>query len=384
MKKEVLFGDDLGRGYAGAIQAGPFIFLSASDGFRDPKTFQIMTTVAGNYDIQCRNTYDQLQAMMTKAGGDPTSIVRIDNFTQSQDWLPQRHDIWVEYFGERTFASTGVSTKMNGINMLTSTIMIPAPEETKEIVVPGTGVVAGVARAGAFLFVSGVRGNRDPYTQEPAPQETPDALKAQMRNTLMHVKNLLEQAGAGLEHVIRYEDYVRDINRASEANQVFKDVHGDPVNATTTTIGCILGMTGEMEVTALAVVPGEKTEVWRGPAGGDFPLAVKAGGFIFCSGHQGHLDKDTGKVVQGLAGDIAGQANNVLDSIAAALGSFGGGLKDIVRLELYIRDIFSEAKFLSVLKQRFGGDVPTLTVVGAEPGGIGEVVATAIAVAPDG
>ena len=52
MKKEVLFGDDIGLGYAGAIQAGPFIFLSACDGFRDPKTLDVVPATAGNYDIQ--------------------------------------------------------------------------------------------------------------------------------------------------------------------------------------------------------------------------------------------------------------------------------------------------------------------------------------------
>lgn len=384
MKKEVLFGDDIGLGYAGAIQAGPFIFLSACDGFRDPKTLDIVPATAGNYDIQCRNTYDQFQTMMKKAGADPTSIVRIDNYTQSQDWLPQRHDIWVEYFGKNTFASTGVSSRMSGINMLTATIIIPAPGETREIVVPAMhNWVAGVAQAGPFLFVSGVRGNTDPYTKEPAPQETSGSLKLQMHNTLLHVQHLLEQAGAGLEHVIRFENYVRDINRESEATQVFKDMLGDSLQATTTTIGCVLGMTGEMEVTAVAVVPGEKTEVWQGPQSDDFPLAVKAGGFIFCSGHQGHLDKSNGQVIHGLAGDLSGQTNNALDSIDSALAHFNAGLKDIVRLELYVRDIYSESKFLSVLKERFKGDVPTLTVVGADPGGIGEVTLTAIAVDPN-
>lgn len=68
---------------------------------------------------------------------------------------------------------------------------------------------------------------------------------------------------------------------------------------------------------------------------GPYNQAVKAGGFLYCSG-QIPLDPATGKLVEG---DVAVQATRVLDNLKAVLEAGGASLADVVRCEVFLKDL---------------------------------------------
>jgi 2-iminobutanoate/2-iminopropanoate deaminase len=68
---------------------------------------------------------------------------------------------------------------------------------------------------------------------------------------------------------------------------------------------------------------------------GPYSQAVRAGGFVFCSG-QIALDPATMEVV---AGSVADQTRRVLQNLKAVLEKAGSGLNRIVKTTVFLRDM---------------------------------------------
>ena len=68
---------------------------------------------------------------------------------------------------------------------------------------------------------------------------------------------------------------------------------------------------------------------------GPYSQAVRAGGFVFCSG-QLALDPDTGQLVQG---DTKAQTNRALQNIRAVLEAAGSSLEKVVRTTVYLANM---------------------------------------------
>ena len=68
---------------------------------------------------------------------------------------------------------------------------------------------------------------------------------------------------------------------------------------------------------------------------GTYSQAVKAGGFLFCSG-QIPLDPGTGELV---SDDAAVQAERVLNNLAAVIETAGATLTDVVKTTIYLKDM---------------------------------------------
>jgi 2-iminobutanoate/2-iminopropanoate deaminase len=68
---------------------------------------------------------------------------------------------------------------------------------------------------------------------------------------------------------------------------------------------------------------------------GPYSQAVKAGGFVFCSG-QIPLDPATGKMVEGGIGE---QTERVLRNLEAVLAASGAALPDVVKTTVFLADL---------------------------------------------
>jgi 2-iminobutanoate/2-iminopropanoate deaminase len=68
---------------------------------------------------------------------------------------------------------------------------------------------------------------------------------------------------------------------------------------------------------------------------GPYSQAIKAGNLLFCSG-QIPLSPATGEVV---ATDIRGQAEQVMENIAAVLSAAGAGFDTVVKATIYLVDM---------------------------------------------
>lgn len=376
MKRRIVIRQHAGLG-AALVEAGPFLFTSGFDGYRDLQSSEIMPGLAGAAEAQCENSYGKLLSVLREVNLGPDAVVRLDHFTSSQDWLPQRSAIRARIFGRPAqLASTGVAARMTGINMLTTAAMATKTQQRKQVLVGGPethGVssIASAVQAGPFLFLSGVRGTINRRTGERIAEETPKAFPEQVRVCYESILNILAQCGATPDCLLRLDSYVRDINRADEELAVRHDVLGD-VACAATTVGLPLGARGEVEINAVALAPerGRKID-FAGQRKADVP-SVSGGGWVLVS-------ECSGNDVNDLAGKTDRQIRHVLNTLDERLALAGSALDDVLRLDIYLRDIYQTPRLEEILREHLGSELPAIVLAGAELRNMSEVALNAIA-----
>jgi enamine deaminase RidA (YjgF/YER057c/UK114 family) len=389
-KKTILLDDELGRGFPAVVQCGPYLFVSGADGHRDLNTHQIVPELAGKPLEQSRNSYGRARQRLEQAGFGGDRAVWIQHFTSGQEWRLQRMALWPEYFGhiEHGLAvSFGAQARMSGLNMMTTVVMALTPdvERTSVVPPPTPGRASRVTMAGAFVYVIGVRGHDHPSTGAVAAEETAGAFDQQAENCLAWLDAHVQQAGARLEDYLRIDSAIRNINQAGTFQGLAARRFGGQRPYAGYVVGMPMGARLEQEVGGLAVAPGERKEVaWRQQEPNTVAEAVKAGGLIFASEIRGDVDRRTGRRVADLCGDREAQTRRAFERLEAGLGRFEASLGDVLRLDVFLRDIYFEDQFLHQARDVFGANAPTMTIVGADLQNGAEIELEAIAAAPDG
>jgi 2-iminobutanoate/2-iminopropanoate deaminase len=109
---------------------------------------------------------------------------------------------------------------------------------------------------------------------------------------------------------------------------------------------------------------------------GPYSQAVRAGGFLFCSG-QLPLDPSTGKMVDG---GIDAQTERVLKNLEAVLNVGGATLRSVVKTTVYLVDMGDFPAMNAVYGKFFPEDPParaTVQIVKLAAGAIVEIDAVA-------
>lgn len=92
---------------------------------------------------------------------------------------------------------------------------------------------------------------------------------------------------------------------------------------------------------------------------GPYSQAVRAGGFLFCSG-QLPLDPSTGKMVEG---GVEAQAERVLSNLEAVLIAGGATLRSVVKTTVYLVDMVDFPAMNAVYGKFFPEDPPARATV---------------------
>ena len=92
---------------------------------------------------------------------------------------------------------------------------------------------------------------------------------------------------------------------------------------------------------------------------GPYSQAVKAGGWVFCSG-QIPLDPATGEVV---GTDVAAQTEQVLANLRAVLEAAGSGFDRVVKTTVYLTDMAEFAAVNEVYARHLGASAPARATV---------------------
>lgn len=90
--------------------------------------------------------------------------------------------------------------------------------------------------------------------------------------------------------------------------------------------------------------------------------AIRAGGFIFCSGLLA-TDSETGKPARGTA---ASETRIVLENIKKVLETAGSSLDRIVKVTVFLSDLADFPSVTDVFREFFPKDPPARTTVGAQ------------------
>jgi 2-iminobutanoate/2-iminopropanoate deaminase len=94
---------------------------------------------------------------------------------------------------------------------------------------------------------------------------------------------------------------------------------------------------------------------------GPYSQAIRAGGFVFCSG-QIPLDPLTGEFV---AGGVAEQTEQVLRNLSAVLEAAGTGLERVVKTTVFLADMNDFAAMNEVYGRYFTDEPPARSTVEA-------------------
>lgn len=367
--------------FAAVTTAGDLAFVGGVEGRFAPGTNEFDRESFRDGVRQSRNAYEELVHRLEQAGLGARNVVRVENLTASQDFRLARMALWPEVFGRPTQAvSQGAQTKMRGQNMITATGVAFRDVDDIEVITPGPseGRAARITRAGSWYFVIGVRGETSLDTGEKALDDVPDPLAVQADFAYRNIEHHLAAAGLGRDNLVRYDCYLRDISQAMRHRDLRTRHFGGRMPVSSTVVGCALGGSTDMELSAIAVADGVPHDVVFYPGRVDLARTVRAGDFVFASGALGNRGVD-GKPVPEAFGDPERQLGIALDRIEASLNDFGAALPDVVRLDVFIRDAYWEGKARDLLAARFPDIVPATTFTGCElePSAEVEVTATA-------
>ncbi len=92
---------------------------------------------------------------------------------------------------------------------------------------------------------------------------------------------------------------------------------------------------------------------------GPYSQAVRAGGFLFCSG-QIPIDPATGRIE---ATDVEGQTRQVFANIEALLKAQGRSLSDVVKATVFLQDMTDFPRVNPLYAEAFGGHKPARSTV---------------------
>jgi 2-iminobutanoate/2-iminopropanoate deaminase len=95
------------------------------------------------------------------------------------------------------------------------------------------------------------------------------------------------------------------------------------------------------------------------PAVGPYSQAIKANGFIFCSG-QLPIDPATGSFVPG---GVAEQTEQVISNLRAVLGAAGSELAKIVKATVFLKDMNDFAAMNQVYSRHFPTGAPARSTI---------------------
>ena len=381
-RKVIAVADGPAEGFPGVVRAGPLLFVSGCEGHRDRTTGRILPELAAEAEAQCENAYGRIADLLARAGSSMDRVVRLDHFTSSQDWLARRQSVRGRIWGKPApLASTGVAAKMSGLNMLTASVIAVVDAADKQVLVDGPRYamenIAAAVRGGPFVFVSGIRGTVDPRSGDRVAEETPEAFRLQTDVSCQTVRSILGECELTPDALLRVDTFLRDGARASEAAAIHRRALGSAPVASTT-VALPLSARGEIEITALAAAKGVAKRVHAGAEGE--PVAVTAAGLVFVGECLG-LPGDRSAERSALAGDAPAQLERALGLLERALQRAGTTLADLVRIEVYVRDIYKSPSLAPLLRQRLRESPPTLIIAGAELDDCVEVKLNAIAVA---
>ena len=83
MAKQVLVADEKDRGFARAVRAGPFLFVSGMTGQWDLQTWEIDPRAEGDLAFQTRRIFEWAQQVLGKCGLTLDDVVSTTTFVRS-------------------------------------------------------------------------------------------------------------------------------------------------------------------------------------------------------------------------------------------------------------------------------------------------------------
>ncbi len=213
---------------------------------------------------------------------------------------------------------------------------------------------------GRTLYISGQLGL-------PGTGAAPADLKAQTRQAMEGVGNVLKAAGLGYEHLVKCQVYLADMDDYAAMNEAYASFFTDCVPARTTVQAAALPSGAGVEIGCIGYADLGGISVVRPPAGalpaplGPYSPAVWAGDTLYLSG-MGGQDPATKSVAESVGAQVSQTLSNIRTTLVAA----GLGFGDVVSTQAYLTRLDEAGQVLPAFAAEFeaAGNLPPRGLVG--------------------
>ncbi len=359
-----------------AVVAGDQVFLMGCTGLTlDGKGF----IGEGDPAAQAEQAMRNMQILLEEAGAQMEDICLINNFTTNRTDREQVYQVVARHLQGVNPVSTGLIVKDLAAPYIRFEIdawaVIPRDRQRGHqrfrvrnakggFAVPGMNLdCARVIRANDHLFFQGQTGMTLDGRSFVGAGDPAKQAEVAMQN----VRELLADAGAGIEDVCKITTYLTDPSHRQSIYPVLakhlQDVH--PA-ATSMVVKGLAQPEIDFEIDVFAMIPGATGHQRFGVDGPHFPSdlgcplskVVRAGEFAFLQGQNGLSLDGSGLTGEG---DPAAQADQAMRNVKELLAAAGGRMEDICKITPMVTDRASRAAVYPVLGRHLRGVHPTST-----------------------
>jgi enamine deaminase RidA (YjgF/YER057c/UK114 family) len=257
-----------------------------------------------------------------------------------------------------------------------------SPSSTRALSVTETGTgripLAGGIRAGDWVFVTGLLPRDLGDAARPLSGEPVAATQA--RSIWQGAAEILRQGGADVSRIVRCDQFFESWRDVPFFHQARRDACGAYIAPSTSILQPQTLVPGAAMMTDMVALASDGPAIEPiFPAGLDIPATssfvpvVKAGNFVFVAGFlaasgKGDLDgvAAEAKVPDGhlwKGNRIQLEATYLIrKKLVPALEGAGLGLQDVVKANVFLRDIEDAPAFNQVWREAFGGHVPATVI----------------------
>jgi enamine deaminase RidA (YjgF/YER057c/UK114 family) len=355
---------------------------------------------------QTRAILENLKRLCEATGTSLNRVLKAQVFLADLDDFFYFDEVWREYFPTpppRTTVGTP-GLLVDGARVLVDVVALVDESRSVKIVTSEAprpmAHYSEAFRVGPFVFAAGQIASD--YRTGVPPEARPDpplytsAIKRQTAYILGNLTKTFEAAGSSLDHVVKAQVFMRDLNDFPAFDEVWKDFFATPPPRTTVgTTGLLVpGTLVEIDLIGIARDGPYRREIVPVPEGvprpmANYSVASKVGPFVFAAG-QIASDYRTGVPPEAQIPDafpyygipVKRQAEYILRNLDKTLRAAGASLDRVVKAQVFLTDLNSFYAFDEAWKTFFP-DPPPRTVVGTTnllvPGTLVEIDLIAVA-----
>ena len=339
-------------------------------------------------DIKKRTHYvlKNLAKTFEAAGSSLDHIVKAQVFLEDLNDFNAFDEVWKEYFSTPPARTTvGTSGLLVKDAMIEIDLIGYRPDELDCIPVTSDAPqplanYTEAYRVGGLVFAAGQLPS-DFRTGIPAEARTDPAfpyygsdIKKRTRYVLENLAGTFEAAGSSLDHVVKAQVFLEDLDEFDAFDEVWKEYFSTPPARTTVGTSGLLVKDAMIEIDLIGYVPGElectavKSDAPRPLA--NYTEAYRLGDYVFAAG-QLPSDFRTGIPAEArtdpafpyYGSDIKKRTRYVLDNLARTFTAAGSSLDEVIKAQVFLEDLNDFNGFDEVWKEYFPTP-PARTTVG--------------------
>ena len=199
-------------------------------------------------------------------------------------------------------------------------------------------------------------------------------IKKRTHYVLKNLAKTFEAAGSSLDHIVKAQVFLEDLNDFNAFDEVWKEYFSTPPARTTVGTSGLLVKDAMIEIDLIGYVPGElectavKSDAPRPLA--NYTEAYRLGDYVFAAG-QLPSDFRTGIPAEArtdpafpyYGSDIKKRTRYVLDNLARTFTAAGSSLDEVIKAQVFLEDLNDFNGFDEVWKEYFPTP-PARTTVG--------------------